>query len=157
MKLGFFKKASAFSLVEVVLAIGIVAFAVLSVLGLLSVANDTNKRARDEGFAAQLVHNELQRIRSLSSQNFPADTYVPRYYDSDLSEVDPAIPAELARAVYQLQMTITPYPTPFPSATPTPPPVISAQFLFNAEIRYPANAAVQNQKVARFTTLMVSP
>ena len=46
-----------FSLVEVVLAIGIVSFAVLSTFGLLSVATDTNKRARDEQSAAQLVEN----------------------------------------------------------------------------------------------------
>jgi hypothetical protein len=44
-----------FSLIEVVLAIGIVSFAVLSIFGLLPVATDTNKRARDEHSAAQLV------------------------------------------------------------------------------------------------------
>lgn len=157
MRPGHSRKRTAFSLVEVVLAIGVVAFAVLSVFGLLAVGNDTNKRARDEGFAAQLAHNEFQRIRSLSSQNFPANTYAPRYYDSNLSEVDPAISTELARAAYKLQMTIVPNPTPFPSATPIPPPVISAQFLFNAEVRYPANAPAVNQNVARFPTLIVSP
>ncbi len=143
-----------FSLVEVVLAIGIVAFAVLSVVGLLAVGNDTNKRARDEGFATQIAHNEFQRIRSLSSQNFPTATYVPRYYDSNLADLGTS-PAP--NAVYQLQITITPYPTPFPSPTPVPPPVISAQFLFNTEVHYPAQAVPANQSVVRFTTLMVSP
>ena len=64
-----------FSLIEVVLAIGIVSFAVLSIFGLLAVATDTNKRARDEHSAAQLVDNEIERIRSLSSAAFPV-TYV---------------------------------------------------------------------------------
>lgn len=154
MSLTFQKTPRGFSLVEVVLAIGIVAFAVLSVFGLLAVGNDTNKRARDEGFSAQIAHNEFQRIRTLSSQNFPTTSYVPRYYDSNLGDLGTTL---VAGAVYQLQMTITPYPTPFPSPTPVPPPVISAQFLFNAEVHYPANATPANQSIVRFTTLMVSP
>ena len=143
-----------FSLVEVVLAIGVVAFAVLSVCGLLSVANDTNKRARDEGFAAQLAHNEFQRIRSLSAQNFPTSTYVSRYYDSSLLDLGSTL---VPNATYQLQITITPYPTPFPTPTPVPPPITPAEFVFNAEVHYPANAPAGNQTVARFTTLMVTP
>ncbi|MBA2432544.1 MAG: prepilin-type N-terminal cleavage/methylation domain-containing protein, partial [Chthoniobacterales bacterium] len=37
-----------FSLVEVVVAMGIVSFSVLATVGLLSVANDTNRRSREE-------------------------------------------------------------------------------------------------------------
>ena len=136
------------------MAIGVVAFAVLAIFGLLAVGNDTNKRARDEGFAAQLAHNEFQRIRSLSSQNFPTDTYVSRYFDSNLADLGTAL---VPGAVYQMQITITPYPTPFATATPVPPPTTPAEFLFNAEVHYPAVAPSQNQSVARFTTLMVSP
>lgn len=139
---------------EVVLAIGVVAFAVLSVVALLSVGNDTNKRARDEGFAAQVAHNEFERIRSLGSQNFPTTAYVPRYYDADLADLGTTL---AGNAVYQLQITIAPYPTPFATPTPAPPPVVSAQFLFNAEVHYPANAPAGNQNIARFTTLIVSP
>jgi uncharacterized protein (TIGR02598 family) len=131
-----------FSLLEVVVAIGIVSFAVLSTFGLLSVATDTNKRAQDEQSAAQLAQNEFQRIRSLSSANFPA-TYATRYYDAGLSDLGTALNGA---AVYQLQIVIV---TP---AAPAP-----ADRIFNAEVHYPANAAGANQNVVRFTALMNLP
>ena len=80
------QQARSFSLVEVVLAIGIVSFSVLATVGLLSVASDTNKRSRDEGNAARLAANEFERLRSLGTPNFPSADY-SRYYDSDLKEV----------------------------------------------------------------------
>jgi uncharacterized protein (TIGR02598 family) len=132
---------SAFSLVEVVVAIGIVSFAVLSTFGLLSVATDTNRRARDEQAAAQLVQNEFQRIRSLSS-NFPT-TYTTRYYDASLNDLGTTLSAA---AIYQLQIAIV---TP---AVPAP-----ADRIFNAEVHYPANAVAANQNIVRFTTLMNLP
>ncbi|MGH8092630.1 MAG: hypothetical protein ACREIF_04070 [Chthoniobacterales bacterium] len=85
----------------------------------------------------------------MSSQSFPTDTYVPRYYDSNLTDLGTVLGPN---AVYQLQITIAPYPTP----TPFPPPIVSAQFLLNADVHYPANAPAANQSVARFTTLMFS-
>ncbi len=144
----------AFSLVEVVVAIGIVSFAVLSTFGLLSVATDTSKRARDEQSCAQLAQNEFQRIRSLGSVNFPMTTYVTRYYDAALNDLGTTLNGA---AIYQLQISIAPYPTPFPSPTPTPIPSAWAQLLFNAEVRYPANAPPANQKIVRFPTLVTSP
>ncbi|MBA3606916.1 MAG: hypothetical protein H0W43_00135 [Chthoniobacterales bacterium] len=143
-----------FSLVEVVVAIGIVSFAVLSVFGLLSVATDTNRRSREEQSCAQLVQNEFQRIRSLSSVNFPMTTYVTRYYDAGLNDLGTSISGN---AIYQLQIAITPHPTPFPTPTPTPMPAGWAQMLYNAEVRYPANAPAANQKAVRFTALMNNP
>lgn len=144
-----------FSLVEVVVAIGIVSFAVLSTFGLLSVATDTSKRARDEQSCAQLVQNEFQRIRSLGSTNFPMTTYVTRYYDAALNDLGTTLNGA---AIYQLKINITPYPTPFPIPTPTPPiPSAWAQLAFNAEVYYPANAPAANQKVVRFLTLVTSP
>ncbi|MEO5755021.1 MAG: hypothetical protein ABIR38_09970 [Chthoniobacterales bacterium] len=133
----------AFSLVEVVVAIGIVSFAVLSTFGLLSVATDTNKRSRDEQSIAQLVQNEFQRIRSLSSANFPATTYVTRYYDAALNDLGTAISGA---AIYQLQIAIV-----------TPPAPATTDRTFNAEVHYPANAAAANQKIVRFTGLMNLP
>src|SRR3954469_4478479 len=76
-------KTRAFSLVEVVLAIGVVSFAVLATFGLLSVANDTSKNARDEGLAARLAANEFARMRSLGTGN-PPTTYITRYFDEQL-------------------------------------------------------------------------
>ncbi len=134
--------AEGFSLVEVVLAIGIVSFAVLSIFGLLSVATDTNKRARDEQSAAQIAENEFQRIRSLSSANFPA-TYTTRYFDAGLNDLGTTLNGA---AIYQLQIAIV-----------APAPPAPADRIFNAEVHFPANAPTSNQKVVLFTTLMNLP
>ena len=131
-----------FSLVEVVLAIGIVSFAVISIFGLLTVATDTNKRARDGHSAAQLVQNEFERIRSLSSATFPV-TYATRYYDASLKYLGTTLNGA---AVYQLEIAIL---TP---AAPAP-----ADRILNAEVRYPANAVAANQNVVRIPTLMNLP
>ncbi|MEY2552127.1 MAG: hypothetical protein QOG12_2271, partial [Verrucomicrobiota bacterium] len=95
----------AFSLVEVVLAIGVVSFAVLAMVGLLSIASDTNKRAKDEGSAARLAANEFERLRSLSATSSFWTTrplvYAPRYFDNNLTNLGTA---STSGAVYQLQI-----------------------------------------------------
>jgi uncharacterized protein (TIGR02598 family) len=133
-------RPSAFTLTEVVLAIGIVGFSVLATVGLLSVASDTNRRSRDETFAARLVSNEFERIRSLQS-NFPQGTLTTRVYDSDLAEVQAGSP----KAVYKLDIAIA-----APSPSPRP-----ADLIFNATVAYPASAPSPTR--VRFTTLMNIP
>ncbi|MGI8889936.1 MAG: hypothetical protein ACR2G0_04030 [Chthoniobacterales bacterium] len=120
-------------------------FAVLSTFGLLSVATDTNKRARDEQGCAQLVQNEFQRIRSLSSADpvWSTSNYNPHYYDAGLNDLGTSV---TSAAIYQLQLAIV---TP---AAPAP-----ADRIFNAEVHYPANAPSANQKIVRFTTLINLP
>ena len=131
----------AFSLVEVVLAIGIVGFSVLATVGLLVVGNDTNKRARDEGFAAQIAANEFQRIRSLGAAVFPPipGSLPVRYFDSDMKEV-----ATAAEATYELRVD-------FVAA-----PAGTADAVVNAEVRYPP-PPVTNPNIVRFTTLVRTP
>jgi type II secretory pathway pseudopilin PulG len=147
-------KRRAFSLVETVVALGLVSFSVLATIALLSVGGDTAKRARDESSAARLVENEFERLRSLSSTSsfWPAPpappasptppTYASRYYDSNLSDLGTT---KSANAVYELDITFTAGPTG------------TADFVANAELRYPANAPAANQSVYRFTTLMNIP
>ena len=139
----------AFSLVEVVLAIGIVSFSVLATIGLLSVASDTGKRAKDEASAARLTANEFERLRSLSSSSgfWPASsatlpTYATRYYDTDLNDLGTT---NTANAVYVLSIAF--------SAAPAG----TADIVINAEVRYPAQAVSANQNVFRFTTLLNRP
>jgi uncharacterized protein (TIGR02598 family) len=150
----------AFSLVEVVVAIGVVSFAVLATIGLLSVASDTNKRAKDEGSAARLAANEFERLRSLSATSAfwtratGRLTYAPRYFDSNLTDLGTT---STGAAVYQLQISFIEGPSPAnPNPNPTPPPG-TADVVLNAEVRYPAQAAPANQSVYRFTTLMNFP
>ncbi|HEV2046953.1 MAG TPA: hypothetical protein VGQ95_10190 [Chthoniobacterales bacterium] len=136
----------AFSLVEVVLAIGVVSFSVLATIGLLSVGGDTAKKAKDESSAARLTANEFDRLRSLSSSSAfwttPPPSYATRYYDSGLADLGTT---KTSTAVYALNITFSPAPAG------------TADFVANAEVRYPAQATATNQSVFRFTTLMNIP
>lgn len=137
---------NAFSLVEVVLAIGIVAFSVLATFGLLLVGHDTNKKSREEVFAAQIAANEFERLRSLSSATFSTTnppTYPTRYYDSNLADLGTT---QTSAAIYEFRITFV-----------TTPPSGTADLLLNAEVRYPVTAAPAAQTVVRFTTLMNTP
>ena len=136
-----------FSLVETVVAIGLVSFSVLATIGLLSIGNDTAKRAKDESAAARLVENEFERLCSLSgsagfwpTSTSTTPTYAAKYYSSDFTELPNA-----TNAIYQLNITFLAAPTG------------TADFVANAELRYPANAPAANQSVYRFTTLMNIP
>lgn len=131
----------AFSLVEVVIAMGIVSFSVLATIGLLSVANDTSKNARDEGMAARLASNEFDRIRSLSAKTFPT-AYATRYFDSDLKDLGTS---KTFAAVYAFSITFV--PSPANSGT--------ADEILNAEVACPVQAA--KPQVFRFTTLVNIP
>ena len=140
-------RRNGFSLVETVVAIGLVSFSVLATIGLLSIGSDTAKRAKDESAAARLVENEFERLRSLSGSAgfWPTNTstiptYTAKYYGSDFTELPNA-----TNAIYQLNITFVAAPTG------------TADFVANAELRYPANAPAANQSVYRFTTLMNIP
>ena len=141
----------AFSLVEVVLAMGIVSFSVLVVIGLLSTASDTNRRAREEGFAAQITANEFERLRALDSSSpfWPTTgglpTYATRFYDSNLADLGTSGPPPPDNAVYALSITL--------SAAPQG----TADLLLDAEVRYPALAPAANQNLYRFTGLLYNP
>lgn len=138
----------AFSLVEVVIAIGVVGFAVLATFGLLSVAGDTGRNARDEQSAARVATNEFNRLRSLSVVNFPTAGYDPRYYDvglADLGKMKDFGPTPPPTAVYKVSMYLA---TPSPSPGP-------ADWIVNAEVAYPAQAP--SPTIVRFTTLMNTP
>jgi uncharacterized protein (TIGR02598 family) len=136
-----------FSLVETVVAIGLVSFSVLATVGLLSIGSDTAKRAKDESAAARLVENEFERLRSLSgsarfwpTSTSTTPTYASKFYGTDFSEMPNS-----TNAIYQLDIKF--------AAAPTG----TADFVANAELRYPANAPAANQSVYRFTTLMNIP
>ena len=134
-------RTQSFSLVEVVLAIGIVSFSVLASVGLLSVGNDTNKRARDEGFAAQIAANEFSRIRSLGAATFPSSiptTFPARFFDGDMKET-----TTTAQAAYELRVDLVVAPGG------------TADAVLNAEVRYPPQST--NPNIIRFTTLIAVP
>lgn len=152
---------AAFTLAEVVVAMGIVAVSVLATIGLLVVGNDTNKRARDEGLAAQLAANEFGRLNSLGATSSfwttrPLD--YTRYYNSSLTDLGTDRATAMANgAVYELQMSFIEAPSTLnPNPTSTP-PVGTADVVANAEVRYPAAAPAANQNSFKFVTLMNFP
>ncbi len=138
------KRTRAFSLVEVVAAIGVVSFAVLATVGLLSVAAGTNKDARDEGLAARLASNEFERLRALNS-NFPS-TYVQRAFDSNLADLGQVSGKPSHDAAYLFDINFSP-----PSAPQ------GTLVLIDGVVSYPALAPATIQTKRHFTTLMNVP
>jgi len=67
MKISFIRIFAGFSLVEVVLALGIFAFAITSVLGLLPVALQTNKVSFEESRALNIIHEVVADVSALAT------------------------------------------------------------------------------------------
>lgn len=64
MKRLFFQRRSAFSLVEITLALGIVAFVMVGVLGLFSVGLDASRRSAGDTVFPQVIHQVLSQVRT---------------------------------------------------------------------------------------------
>jgi type II secretory pathway pseudopilin PulG len=150
------KHIRAFSLAEVVIAMGIVSFAVLATFGLLAVANDTGKNARDEQSAARLAANEFARLRSLSSANF-AQTYVTRFFDGRLVDLGTDRTVALQNgAMYEFRIPNDPGNP--GSGTFAAAPAGTGDWLLNGEVWFPVSAPSDQQRtVFRFTTVMNNP
>jgi Tfp pilus assembly protein PilV len=69
----------AFSLVEVVIAIGIVSFAILAVLGLLPVGLRTIKNSNEQAGAANVVNGIIEAVRNASTNANSAGAYSNSY------------------------------------------------------------------------------
>ena len=63
-----------FSLVEVVLALGVVSFAIIAILGILPVGLNTGHSAQDETRAAQIAEDILASLAGQAPSNFNAAT-----------------------------------------------------------------------------------
>jgi uncharacterized protein (TIGR02598 family) len=161
-KLGRKNFGGGFSLVETVVALGLVSFSVLATIGLLSIGGDTGKKAKDESSAARLTENEFERLRSLTvASSFWSAvplTYQARYFDIALNDLGTNRTSAISNgAIYELHISFIEAPSASnPNPSPTP-PVGTADLVANAEVRYPVNAAATNQNVYRFTTLMNRP
>jgi len=109
------KRQAAFSLVEIAMALGIVSFAFISVLGLLPVGLSTFRKAINASIGSQIVQkviNEAQQtdfnqlITDQSGQSIqPGSTGVKanRYFDEQGNELNTP-----AQSVYQVNTRITP-------------------------------------------------
>ncbi|MFL6515581.1 MAG: hypothetical protein ACJ8M1_11225 [Chthoniobacterales bacterium] len=128
------RSSSAFTLAEVVVALGIVAFAIVAILGLMPVGLATGRSAQDESRAPQIAQDIINSIASQVQSRYPnvtiKQTATNFSYDIDLSQstthkwmsadndgtlaiVDPTRPAEEIRHPYQILISITPDPPGF--------------------------------------------
>jgi len=140
------KRAVAFSLVEVVLALGVIAIAITAILGLLPVALSTGHSAQDETRAAQIAEDMISAMTSQAPTSFTnvtlpvpptIDLTNPSGYtfsadnDGNLAAYSPSLPYTVILAInpnpagfdsgYASQVTVRVVspPLPNPSATPT--------------------------------------
>jgi prepilin-type N-terminal cleavage/methylation domain-containing protein len=63
MKSSFLSRSRGFSLIEVVLALGIVSFALMAIVGMLPVALTTQRDAVNQAFAVQALNDVSQALR----------------------------------------------------------------------------------------------
>lgn len=66
------KKQRAFSLVEVTLAIGVIAFGVIAIVGLMPVGIQASKDAADDTRTSVIAQDAWNRTRALLTGSFPA-------------------------------------------------------------------------------------
>jgi uncharacterized protein (TIGR02598 family) len=75
-------RARGFSLVEIVIALGVFSFAVIGVFGLISIALNTSKEAQRDSTLASVIRTLDADIRSTtSSAAIAALSTTPRYFD----------------------------------------------------------------------------
>lgn len=78
-------RSSGFSLVEVVLALGVVSFAIVAILGVLPIGLQSGRSAQDETRASQVAQNIFASIASQSQSTYPNAVI--------LQTVSPSVPA----------------------------------------------------------------
>ena len=131
-------RRKAFSLIEVVLALGIIAFAVLAIVGLLPVGLSTSRSAQNQSRATQIAADILNSLAAQSANTsaswtatiqqpwngFTYDvhldtaetqTWLSADNDGSLVYVDPSNVADEMSHPYQLKIVVTPSPPGFPA------------------------------------------
>jgi len=159
---------SGFSLVEITLALGIVAFGLLAVFGLLPVAIDSSRESAKDATFAAITERVVSDVRSRgydwlsNSTATPAKSTVwPYVLDADglpLSTNAATAATDVRRAFIcdVLQGAVT-NPTSLAVSTNAPPGTISGvtRIEFQLRFSYPANAALTNRDV-RYIPMIVA-
>jgi uncharacterized protein (TIGR02598 family) len=106
------QSTSAFSLVEITLALGIAAFCLLAVFGLMPVGVQTNRNATSQTAATNIIAAVIADIRATPAGNstslqfgIPIGTSSPPLYFDDTGQVAPTIGVN---SRYQLNVTWNP-------------------------------------------------
>jgi len=125
-------RIAAFSLVEVVLALGVIGFAIIAMLGVIPVALSTGRDAQNETRAAQIAQDIVTSISSQSQASFPnvtiaqpssqfsynvdlssAKTYNTLGADNDGNLVALATAGDASKYPFQVNLRIDPDPAGF--------------------------------------------
>jgi len=99
-------KRAAFTLVEVALALGIIAMAFVPVLGLLPVGLDVSRKAIDATVAAQIVQQLTNEARQTDFSTLSALSGATAYFDDQGSEL-PAGASVANDAIYAAGFSIS--------------------------------------------------
>jgi uncharacterized protein (TIGR02598 family) len=145
-------RKAGFSLVEVVLAIGVVAFAFVALFGLLPAGLSTFRQALDNSLGSQIV----QRLVNEAQQtDFPTLIATPtgplRYFDDQGNEV-----GAIADSIYTAEVSVAPT-TKLPDTRPDPTPSLATVTvkLANNPGRNPSPfAATSKIRYATYTALI---
>lgn len=157
---------SAFSLVEVVLALGVISFAIVAILGILPIGLQTGHSAQDETRAAQIAQIVLSSIASQASQNFqnvalPTTSPSPApTLDLSSSTTSPTLPAPNATPVAVLyadnngQIILA---DTNPASTPPPAATFSISVFTDNYSAAPSPAPFDSGYANKVTLRIVSP
>jgi uncharacterized protein (TIGR02598 family) len=106
-------QATGFSLVELVLAIGIVSFAFVSIFSLIPMGMMAFRQAVDTTVGSQIVHRLINEAQQTDYSALIATPTTERYFDDQGNEVP-----TIADSIYTVDVTVT-APTSLPNtATP---------------------------------------
>jgi uncharacterized protein (TIGR02598 family) len=144
-RLRLLKRAGGFSLVEVVMALGVITFAMMGVLGLLALSANYSAQSSRETTFALMTQSTISYLRNLGFANIPAfNNAVPYfYYDVDgrmaLQSGKTADTSAAAQSASTYSCTVTRY-------TPDAPQNTNNLIILRLEFSWPVNAPAANQQ-----------
>ncbi len=104
-------KRSGFSLVELVLAIGIVSFAFVTLFSMVPIGMSVFRQAMDTTVGSQIVHRVINEAQQTDYPTLIAAPTTERYFDDQGNEVQ-----SIADSIYTVDVTVT-APTAMPNAS----------------------------------------
>lgn len=145
----FSKSAKAFSLIEVVLALGIVSFAMMAVVGTLPVGLRSSQQSRSQIAAANIARQIQGDLQQISFRSSVADAFTieklsttPFYFSQDGTR------SEARDAYYVAAFTLNDVTAPGLSVNS------SNARRVNVSISYPANVAQANRQQIVYSLLL---
>jgi len=104
----------AFSLIEVTIALGVVAFALVAILGLVPVALRSAREATDDTRSSLIAQDVATRARALFSSSSALSPSTNWWYDNEGRFIDQSAGANFTNALYRVSVVsgdLASYPT----------------------------------------------